>query len=179
MTPTGLSLSGRWPHSLCLSRFLHIFLTNGSHVSRARLLVLAGLFVISPRLLIFMAGESRTILTPLEAFLAFQFGILLFAVSVGVLINVCAPSDICWVYAYRYTGPFWRFVHSSRRSASTPTLSSATYPYDWRNPPDVILSVQRNKNRNVVYCVFRNDWNGWVVGVMDSETIRSVTRANL
>jgi len=55
------------------------------------LIVLAGLFVISPRLLIFMAGEPRTLLTPLEAFLAFQFGILLFAVSLGVLVN--SPSS--------------------------------------------------------------------------------------
>lgn len=35
-----------------------------------------------------MTGESRTLLTNLEAFLAFQFGILLFAVSLGVLVNV-------------------------------------------------------------------------------------------
>lgn len=56
-----------------------------------RLFILAGLFVISPRLLIFMAGESRTLLTALEAFLAFQFAILLFAVSVGVLVNVRTP----------------------------------------------------------------------------------------
>lgn len=59
-----------------------------------RLLVLAGLFVISPRLLIFMTGESRTLLTTLEAFLAFQFGVLLFAVSLGVLANVRTPRGV-------------------------------------------------------------------------------------
>jgi len=63
-------------------------------MSYARLISLAGLFVISPRLLIFMAGEPRTLLTPLEAFLAFQFGTLLFAVSIGVLVNVREPSAI-------------------------------------------------------------------------------------
>lgn len=41
-----------------------------------------------------MAGEPRTLLTPLEAFLAFQFGILLSAVSLGVLVNVRKPSAI-------------------------------------------------------------------------------------
>jgi len=65
-------------------------ITAWSLVTFALLLVLAGLFIISPRLLIFMTGESRTLLTTLEAFLAFQFGILLFAVSLGVLVN--APS---------------------------------------------------------------------------------------
>jgi hypothetical protein len=64
-----------------------------------RLLVLAGLFVVSPRLLIFMAGESRTLLTTLEAFLTFQFGILLFAVSLGVLVNVRRPIGISQVRA--------------------------------------------------------------------------------
>jgi hypothetical protein len=63
-------------------------------VRYVRLLVLAGLFVVSPRLLIFIAGESRTILTPLEAFLAFQFGILWFSVSVAVLVNVRMPYNV-------------------------------------------------------------------------------------
>ena len=63
-------------------------------VQYVRLLVLAGLFVVSPRLLIFMAGESRTILTPLEAFLAFQFGTLWFSVSVAVLVNVRMSYDV-------------------------------------------------------------------------------------
>ncbi|KAF9792223.1 hypothetical protein BJ322DRAFT_1027832 [Thelephora terrestris] len=66
-------------------------ITGWSLATFALLLVLAGLLVVSPRLLIFMTGESRTLLTPLEAFLAFQFGILLFLVSVAVLVN--APSS--------------------------------------------------------------------------------------
>ena len=70
------------------------FLVHSSPLSRTRWLMLAGLLVMSPRLLIFMAGEPRTLLTPLEAFLAFQLGITLFAVSVGVLVNVRAPSGI-------------------------------------------------------------------------------------
>jgi hypothetical protein len=70
------------------------FLVHSSPVSCARWLVLAGLLVMSPRLLIFMTGEPRTLLTPLEAFLAFQLGITLFAVSVGVLVNVRVSPGI-------------------------------------------------------------------------------------
>jgi len=62
-------------------------ITAWSLAAFALLLILAGLFVISPRLLIFMIGESRTLLTPLETFLALQFGILLFAMSIGILAN--------------------------------------------------------------------------------------------
>jgi len=74
------------------------------------------LLVISPRLLIFMTGESRTSLTTLEAFLAFQFGILLFAVSLGVLVNV--PSGA--FYALHATDD------PNRRQFSHPLLTSMT-----------------------------------------------------
>lgn len=95
MTLTEPSLPGRWPRLFCPSYPLGIsWLVAHYDTSCARLIALAGLFVISPRLLIFMAGEPRTLLTPLEAFLAFQFGILLSAVSLGVLVNVRKPSAI-------------------------------------------------------------------------------------
>ncbi|KAF9651548.1 hypothetical protein BDM02DRAFT_3065306, partial [Thelephora ganbajun] len=81
-----------------------------------RLLVLAGLFVISPKFLIFMTGEPRTLLTPLEAFLAFQFGVLLFAVSLGVLVN--SPSGN--LYTIHVTDD------SRRHQNSHPLLSPIT-----------------------------------------------------
>jgi len=118
-------------------------LVGTSHFSCPRLLALAGLFTISPRLLIFMTGEPRTLLTPLEAFLAFQFGILSFGVSLGVLVNVRAPSAISYIPAHEHTDPFWRFVRSSgsRRPESTPVFSSVTRPYHRRVTPDVTLGV--------------------------------------
>ena len=76
-----------------------------AHVSCARLLALAGLFTVSPRLLIFMTGEPRTLLTPLEAFLAFQFGILSFGVSLGVLVNVRALSGVSYLPRLRVQRP--------------------------------------------------------------------------
>jgi len=91
-------------------------ITAWSLAAFASLLVLAGLFVISPRLLIFMTGEPRTLLTPLEAFLAFQFGILLFAVSLGVLAN--APSGA--LYTVHPTDD------PSRRQFSHPLLAPIT-----------------------------------------------------
>jgi hypothetical protein len=95
MTLTEPSSPGRWPRSLCLSHSLDIFWPVAHHdTSCTRLVLLAGLFVVSPRLLIFMTGEPRALLTPLEAFLAFQFGTLLFAVSLGILVNVREPSAI-------------------------------------------------------------------------------------
>ena len=99
MTRMEPSPPGRWARSLCSSHPLGIFWPVVYHdISCTRLVVLAGLFVISPRLLIFMTGEPRTLLTPLEAFLAFQFGILLFAVSLGVIVNVREPSAISFVF---------------------------------------------------------------------------------
>lgn len=79
---------GRWAHSLCLYISLVFWAPAHHGASYVRLLALAGLLVVSPRLLIFTTGEPRTLLTPLEAFLAFQFGILLSGVSIGVLVNV-------------------------------------------------------------------------------------------
>ena len=119
------------------------FPAGSSLVSCARLLSLAGLFVISPRLLIFMTGEPRTLLTPLEAFLAFQFGILLFSVSIGVLVNVRVPSAVSYVPADDCQVPFWHFIRgpSTRRSESIPVLSPITCSYHWRVAPDVLLSV--------------------------------------
>jgi len=75
-------------------------ITAWSLVSFTLLLILAGLFVVSPRFLIFMTGEPRTLLTPLEAFLAFQFGTLSFVVSLGVLANT--PSGA--LYTVHATG---------------------------------------------------------------------------
>jgi len=49
-----------------------------------------------------MTGEPWTLLTPLEAFLAFQFGTLLFAVSLGVIVNVREPSAISPVLTDTY-----------------------------------------------------------------------------
>lgn len=90
-----------------------------------------------------MAGEPRTLLTPLEAFLAFQFGILLFAVSLGVLVNVRKPSVIFIVPTDMFQVPFQRSVHSScdGRLESTSVLSSVTRPYHRRITPDVPLGV--------------------------------------
>lgn len=90
-----------------------------------------------------MAGESRTLLTPLEAFLAFQLGILMFGVSLGVLVNVREPFADSFVPTDMFQVPFWRFVCSSCDGGleSTPVLSSVTGPYHWRVAPDVLLSV--------------------------------------
>jgi len=135
-----------------------VCLTSNSHVSCARLLLLAGLFVVSPRLLIFMAGEPRTLLTPLEAFLAFQFGILLCAVSLGVLVNVREPPAIPCIPTDNRQVPFRHFVHSSydRRPKSKPALSSITHPRHCRITPDVPLSIQHQRNRDVVYRILHD-----------------------
>ena len=145
--------------------------TGSSRVSYTRLSFPAGLFLLSPRLLLFMAGEARTLLTPLEAFLAFQFGTLLCAVSIGVIVNVRKPSAIPCVSTDKCKDPFRQFVHSScDRPKTTPALSSVSRPYHWRITPDVPFSVQRQRNRDAVYCILRSHWDGRIVGVMDSET---------
>jgi hypothetical protein len=41
------------------------------------------------------------LLTPLETFLAFQFGILLFSVSVAVLVNVRTPYNVFRDHTHR------------------------------------------------------------------------------
>lgn len=92
------------------------------------LLVLSGLFVISPRLLIFMTGESRVVLTSLEAFLALQFGILLFSVSVAVLVNV-PPGAL---YSVQPTGgqPRSQFSHPLITPMTCATLLMSLSAYN-------------------------------------------------
>lgn len=101
----GPSPPGRWAHFLCPSISL-VFRVLAHHgVLCVRLLALAGLLVLSPRLLIFTTGEPRTLLTPLEAFLAFQFGILLLGVSIGVLVNVREPPPLRLPSLTRFESP--------------------------------------------------------------------------
>jgi hypothetical protein len=55
--------------------------------------------ILSPRLLLFVSEtasstERRTALTPLESFLAFQFGIFLLALSAALVLNVCLLVSI-------------------------------------------------------------------------------------
>jgi hypothetical protein len=59
-----------------------------------RLFLLSLCLIISPRLLLFISEtttstERRTTLTPLESFLALQFGIFLLALSAALVLNVC------------------------------------------------------------------------------------------
>lgn len=56
-----------------------------------RLLVLAVPLVLSPRLLLFLSEtgtERRVALTPLESFMAFHTGILVFAIALALVFNV-------------------------------------------------------------------------------------------
>lgn len=55
--------------------------------------------ILSPRLLLFVSEtasstERRTALTPLESFLALQFGIFLLALSAALVLNVCLLVSI-------------------------------------------------------------------------------------
>ncbi len=66
---------------------------KGTHAQRTRrrLVVLAVPLILSPRLLLFLSEtgtERRVALTPLESFMAFHTGILVFAIALALIFNV-------------------------------------------------------------------------------------------
>jgi len=61
--------------------------TTAWSLAASTLLLVLGLLGFAPGLLMLMTGGPRTLPTPLEAFLAFQFGLTLCGVSFGVLVN--------------------------------------------------------------------------------------------
>lgn len=72
-------------------------------VGLLRFFLLASCLILSPRLLLFVTEavsgtERRTALTPLESFLALQFGVFLLAVSSALVLNVCSLLVLPYVF---------------------------------------------------------------------------------
>jgi len=63
-------------------------------VSSALLGILSSLLTLTPKFLLFVAGEMRTQPTPLEAFLALHFGIFLGAIAVSLLLNMPSTDPL-------------------------------------------------------------------------------------
>lgn len=76
--------------SVRLHLYFHRSSTHGQSMHDS-LLVLAVPLVLSPRLLLFLSEtgtERRVALTPLESFMAFHTGILVFAIALALVFNV-------------------------------------------------------------------------------------------
>jgi len=59
-----------------------------TYTSAVLLSLFSAVLIISPGFLLFIIGETRTVPTSLEAFLALHFGIFLFAITVSLLSNI-------------------------------------------------------------------------------------------
>ncbi|KAI0721069.1 hypothetical protein C8T65DRAFT_254556 [Cerioporus squamosus] len=62
--------------------------------SAALLCLVAFPLIVTPKLVLFLAGTERSTPTPLESFLAWNAGIILCAIAIALVMNVCVPSGL-------------------------------------------------------------------------------------
>lgn len=62
--------------------------------------ILSSVLLLTPKFLLFAAGQLRTGPTPLEAFLALQFGIFLGAIAISLLLNMPSTDPLPPTNAY-------------------------------------------------------------------------------
>ncbi|KZP19491.1 hypothetical protein FIBSPDRAFT_828050 [Athelia psychrophila] len=147
-------------------------ITTWAWVATTLFSLLALCLIISPRLLLFVSetandDERRTALTPLESFLALQFGIFLLAVSSALLLNIPSVSPMQTALHERNASP----THPLLGPVAAACALSSFISYNTKHVGPLAI----------LFCLgsgFVSLWSFWVVLFADSSLVSKKTGAD-